>query len=52
MVIEFVPGMDERCEVGDESCDVESVEWDDEVCAEDVRTRTGLNKNKTRTNRT
>lgn len=36
VVVEYIPRMDERCEVGDsdESCDVEWVEWDDEVCAE------------------
>lgn len=31
VVVEFfVPGMDERCEIGD-ACDVEWVDWDSEV---------------------
>jgi hypothetical protein len=48
VVVEFVLGMDERCEAGDKSCDVEWVEWDDEACAKDIRTATRLNKNETR----
>ena len=41
-------GMDERCEAGDKSWDVEWVEWDDEVCAKDIRMGIRLNKNETR----